>query len=433
MESTKSLNTADYIVSVIEHLAETDFEVPHCVFYGIPDKYPLDGILDKVLQASQLKYVTKTVITDGNLTMRSFEMSPNPSLLIIQGTAISLETPAFLMKFKPSTRVLLLYYSQTDQVSKYERLLTYLSYYNVVYLDEPNKLPSPDRLFKPSFKRNMRGRPISYCSRFPLPKKHILIKWVEDTATFMNTTAHEHMSLKRINNHFGILLTNVPCDRVLLVPRSPLHVIELLALPFSWHVWTTLILLLISVEVAHLAVPKTFRNEPILMVVCGFERYDLHKADRIEKMALFSLIVLLFFMTRAYETRLLSMMVSRPATRDINTVQDLVESGVRIKSDLLAGNAFLDDQHLKSLVVNSTKNSVLNMDGVHAYMTERFLANLVLPKYYDPEQRMNRYHIMDESVGIAHVGFFLRVRSPLVDVFGHTMTVLARERNPRTC
>ncbi|KAL1373610.1 hypothetical protein pipiens_020440, partial [Culex pipiens pipiens] len=118
------------------------------------------------------------------------------------------------------------------------------------------------------------------------------------------------------------------------------------------------------------------------------------------------------------------MMVSRPASRDINTVQELIESGVRIRHDLGTGNAILEDHNLKSVVVNASKNSVLNMDGVHAYMTERFLANLVLPKYYDPEQRMNRYHIMDESVGIAHVGFFLRVRSPLVDVFGHTMTVL---------
>lgn len=467
MESTKSLNTADYIVSVIEHLAKTDYGVPHCVFYGTLDRYPLNGTLEKVLQSTRLESVTKTVITDGNLYMQSFELPPDPTLIIMDGTVISQETPPFLMKFEPRTRVIMLYH-QAVRVAEYEMYLTFLAYYNVVHLDEFNQrtvlvdiveravlkeLPRPDRLFKQTLKRNMRGRPIRYCNIFTLPKKHILVRWVKDTATFMNTTIRavintctdgvlnlcykehlrkanvdvsltEHLSPQIIPNHFGILQTNVLFDRVLLAPRSPLQMVQLLTLPFSWQVWTTLILLLISVEVIHLAVPRTFRNEPILMVVCGFERYDLHKADRCEKMALFSLIVLLFFMSRAYETRLLSMMVSRPATRDINTIQDLVESGIRIKHDLLTGTAFLDDHNLKSLVVNSTKNSVLNMDGVHAYITERFLAKLVLPKYYDPEQRMNRYHIMDESVGIAHVGFFLRVRSPLVDMFGHTMTVL---------
>ncbi|KAL1397452.1 hypothetical protein pipiens_009750 [Culex pipiens pipiens] len=64
------------------------------------------------------------------------------------------------------------------------------------------------------------------------------------------------------------------------------------------------------------------------------------------------------------------------------------------------------------------------MDLVHAYMSDRFIAELVLPKYYDPAQRMNRYRIMEESVGIAHMGFFVDLRSPLVDVLGHTMTVL---------
>ncbi|XP_039440152.1 uncharacterized protein LOC120421072 [Culex pipiens pallens] len=467
MESTKSLNTADYIVSVIEHLAETDYGVPHCVFYGTSDKYPLNGTLEMVLQSTRLESVTKTVITDGTLSMQTFELPPDPTLIIMDGTVISKQTPPFLMKFKPSTRVIMLY-PQAVRVAEYEMYLTYLAYYNVVHLDEFNQrtvvvdiveravlkqLPRPDRLFKHTFKRNMRGRPIRYCNIFTLPKRHIWVRWVKDTATFINTTIQEvlntctdgvlnlcykehlrkanvdvslteHISPQIIPNHFGILQTNVLLDRVLLAPRSPLQMVQLLTLPFSWHVWTALILLLISVEVIHLAVPKTFRNEPILMVVCGFERYDLHKADRIEKMALFSLIVLLFFMSRAYETRLLSMMVSRPATRDFNTVQDLVESGVMIRHDLQTGTAILDDHNLKSLVVNSTKNSVLDMDGVHAYMTERFLANLVLPKYYDPEQRMNRYHIMDESVGIAHVGFFLRVRSPLVDVLGHTMTVL---------
>lgn len=467
MESTKSLNTADYIVSVIEHLAKTDYGVPHCVFYGTSDRYPLNGTLEKVLQSTRLESVTKTVITDGNLYMQSFELPPDPTLIIMDGTVISQETPPFLMKFEPRTRVIMLYH-QAVRVAEYEMYLTFLAYYNVVHLDEFNQrtvlvdiveravlkeLPRPDRLFKQTLKRNMRGRPIRYCNIFTLPKKHILVRWVKDTATFMNTTIRavintctdgvlnlcykehlrkanvdvsltEHLSPQIIPNHFGILQTNVLFDRVLLAPRSPLQMVQLLTLPFSWQVWTTLILLLISVEVIHLAVPRTFRNEPILMVVCGFERYDLHKADRCEKMALFSLIVLLFFMSRAYETRLLSMMVSRPATRDINTIQDLVESGIKIKHDLLTGTAFLDDHNLKSLVVNSTKNSVLNMDGVHAYITERFLAKLVLPKYYDPEQRMNRYHIMDESVGIAHVGFFLRVRSPLVDMFGHTMTVL---------
>ncbi|XP_052563020.1 uncharacterized protein LOC120423482 [Culex pipiens pallens] len=155
---------------------------------------------------------------------------------------------------------------------------------------------------------------------------------------------------------------------------------------------------------------------PILTVVCGFEKYDLHKANQWEKILLLSLIVLMFFITQAYEIKLLSMMISRPATKELKTLAELRSSGVKIKADFLRHPGTKNNPQLENLVINGSEE-IFNMDMVHAYVLDREWAKVVLPMYYDPVQRLQRYSIMEQSLGVYPVMFMLQKRGPFMEHF----------------
>ncbi|KAL1375715.1 hypothetical protein pipiens_004599 [Culex pipiens pipiens] len=173
-------------------------------------------------------------------------------------------------------------------------------------------------------------------------------------------------------------------------------------------------------EVVHLVLPNIFRNEPILTVVCGYEKYDLHKSNAWEKILLLSLIVLMFFITQAYEIKLLSMMISRPATKELKTLAELQSSGVKIKADFLRHPGTKNNPQLENLVVNGSEE-IFNMDMVHAYILDREWAKIMLPMYYDPVQRLQRYSIMEQSLGVYPVMFMLQKRGPFMEHFGTTL------------
>ncbi|KAL9697124.1 hypothetical protein quinque_000565 [Culex quinquefasciatus] len=78
---------------------------------------------------------------------------------------------------------------------------------------------------------------------------------------------------------------------------------------------------------------------------------------------------------------------------------------------------------LGSIMVNSTE-TILNMDKIHAHIVEREVAELVLPKYYDPVQRLYRYSILDQSLGTIPRLYILSLRNPFKPVLEYTNAAL---------
>lgn len=231
-------------------------------------------------------------------------------------------------------------------------------------------------------------------------------------------------TIKEIDKTFFIfLLTTLTKEQIVLVPRNPISTEELFMIPFQWQVWATILVLLLVFEAVTLIFPSIFRNDPFLLAICGFERYNLHKARCLERILFISLIALMFFIIRAYETKFLSFMMSKPVTRDIRTIQDLVDFKAKIKYNRLA-TPFVDDQReLNGLLVNSN-DSLLKMDLIHAYIAERSLSQLkLLPRYYDPVNKLYRYSIMEQTLGMFSVVYEFAPRSPLIDSFGYALTV----------
>lgn len=207
--------------------------------------------------------------------------------------------------------------------------------------------------------------------------------------------------------NYQTLLTNIMTEAVIAVPRSALNLVQLFMMPFCWQVWTIVILILVMVEILHLTSPLSFRNDPIMLVLCGYESFTLHRAERREKFLLLPLIVLMFFVTCAYETKLLALMTSKPASRNIRTIAELVESGIKIKADLLTDIMLTDNPTIRESIVNSTVD-FFNLDLVHAYILKATAAKFLVSRYFDPDQRLHRYALLDEAYTVEPIVFILR-------------------------
>lgn len=117
------------------------------------------------------------------------------------------------------------------------------------------------------------------------------------------------------------------------------------------------------------------------------------------------------------------MMTSKPASKEIRTLEELVESGIKIKVDLLYDLTTAKHPIIKEVLVNGTVD-FLNLDMVHAYFLQNTIAKLLASRYYDPDQRIHRYVVLDESYTVEPIAFVLGKRSPLKEVFEFTLTML---------
>ncbi|EDS28182.1 conserved hypothetical protein [Culex quinquefasciatus] len=289
------------------------------------------------------------------------------------------------------------------------------------------------------------------------------MRWLQETSLYLNTTVNEvlhscsstvrddltdkcfmaHMvtnkvdfdlwiySVRKIDKVlFHVLLTSMTEDLVILVPRFPINTFQLFTMPFLWPVWVTLLLLLGSLEVIKFLFPVRFKNDPVLLIVCGYERYNLHKASILEKSVLISFVFLMFLMTRAYETKILSFMVSKPATQEIRSFQDMAQSGVKLKYNPKVNPFVFEERALRDLLVESN-DTLPNLDLIHAYIAERSISELkLIPMYYDPVNKMYRYSVMEQSFGMFPVVYKFSARSPLKAVFGFTLTTFIEKRAP---
>lgn len=122
-----------------------------------------------------------------------------------------------------------------------------------------------------------------------------------------------------------------PVRLIILAPRGRiLEMFELFSYPFNADLWTLILALVAGFSLTSTLVPNLFENDPFLLSVCGFERYSLHRARSHEKIILFSLVTLFFFITNAYENKFISLMTSYPRVKDPETLDDLRQAGTRI-------------------------------------------------------------------------------------------------------
>lgn len=211
----------------------------------------------------------------------------------------------------------------------------------------------------------------------------------------------------------GYLQTPLPVDNVLLVPNGrPLNVVELFFRPFQTELWIAFFIGTIVIKMISLLVPNHFRNDVLLLPICGFERYNLNHTGQNEKLVILTLILLFFFISNAYETKIISLMTNKPRVGTFNTFQDILDTKTTVKAD---HQLALEFPFFSTLYQNGTKQDYIQLDGTSAYMTGGlFGQTLVLRKVnWDYESNQPRYKVMDERFAMV-VGFYpLPVKSAL--------------------
>ncbi|KAL1377919.1 hypothetical protein pipiens_015929, partial [Culex pipiens pipiens] len=352
-ESISSENLSNYLVSVVQHLIATSPGTPHCVFIGLAK---FDTSLESVLRDPKLDSVTKTVITQPLPTLLTDSSIPSdPLVIFIQAGGFSMFIAKLLLKFSPSSRMVVVYKKKLDFMA-FEYLISFLFYYKTASVQD-------------FVEANLRGKPVTYMTRRPLPGEHVMINVVKDLASFMNSTA------QRSNHTCSIERTNVR-DRC-----------------YRQH----------------------FEDNVINIDLSGYMVSEPFTCSHFE-------CILTSIQNDGAMLRNSSPSSSTDPPPKIKTFADLIESNVKIKANLLQHPSITADPVFGQLMVNSSE-TIFNMDAASAHIIDRRWARLVLPMYYDRVQRLHRYRIMDQSLGKIPTLFILQHRSPLREALEFVLAV----------
>lgn len=372
-----------------------------CVLYDITQR-PFENDFHLILESPRLGNVVKYIV-NGTYHEGLAQIEPEPSLLILHPGNDSDHLEAnmkhlqgFLSLFKPTTKVLVLIDSYNEVLvgkicfaihtvkytySAYVERLGMLAYFcNGANCWGWPRVPQPMYLFSYG-RRWIQGRNISY-----IGEEYFCFAWnqhwLNEVTRYLGTDSVElqhncnglgskfYECILRntagkydiiFNNawavphdikNFLVLCTSRPIFMRILVPKDrPLNAIELMLMPFSGPAWCLILAILLLIEIVKHIFPQHFINDPFLLAVCGFERHDLHRAGRWEKAVFLALIILMFFLTNAFETKIVSLMTSKPSIQRIKTLTDLFQSDVKFRYDLENSPHLADDLVVGPLIV----------------------------------------------------------------------------------
>ncbi|XP_038122074.1 uncharacterized protein LOC119770736 isoform X2 [Culex quinquefasciatus] len=455
-------NFLDYPLEIIDYLLENHFGTFECIFWDIAQN---SDVLSELMKSPTLQYVTKYVVQG---SYRSKLLPKNPSLLVIHPGNIyelaphikSQDIYRFLFTINPSTKVFVFW--NIDDVNVFPQMqwvLFQCKFNNVVFFDtkkttvilnslarhsviEDDVKPYPKNSLK-WLKDQLRGSTIFYNRGENNAKYHPKHKWVMVTAKYLNGKALEYrktedgptgadifiersVALATMDEHFRMFFEKTPAVGRVVVPRGrSLNAVEIMVLPFDWQVWTMLVVILVSAEVAKRFMPDVFQNDPVMLVVCGFERYNLHHAGRSERIVLQSLIVLMFFITNAFETKIVSLMVDRPSAPTAQKLKDFDKYGLKFRSELDKNPNGVNNSITGKYLVNGPRIELWETIPGFAKYINQDMADLVPKVSYDFERDQSWFVVLDErflsnSILIHRCGF----RSPYMQIFRFTHDAL---------
>lgn len=184
-------------------------------------------------------------------------------------------------------------------------------------------------------------------------------------------------------------------------------------------------LTLTLIETISLIFPALFKNDPFLLVVCGFEKYNLHHASSTEKISLLSMIIFFFLVLNAYGTKMIAFMTDKPSVGNIETLKELADSGLKITADLVINDRFASDQRLGSMMVHKPINLHSKLDGEHAHLcTDLEAAFLVsLRRNYHFKLNRPKYLIVSGWKETRIIYYIVGWISPFAEMFYYTQKV----------
>ncbi|KAL9697338.1 hypothetical protein quinque_000779 [Culex quinquefasciatus] len=448
-----------YTESVILQLALSQPGTFECVLFDMHKQHPFEVVLGDLMRSPKLGHVVKYAVS-GSFAGETFHYPEDPSLVVIhagrsyqfardvprKGTVVnssdklvSMDGVSAYLATRSKARLYLpiFYFDYNLQRNSYVILDDHLGMLIGAFLTSNHNplqeiLEWSERAFFEGGLLNL------YTAHFQLESVHAMQKFRPRTAAKVMLTIDDllpaWLSLavgtvasgvlfcgelligRSVNNTMSLIYLKDPETHVILVPRGKtLNVFELFKAPFTTEAWIVLLLIIISLEVLSFILPAQFKNDPALLLICGLERYDLHKANRWEKMILFAFIVFFFLMTNAYETKIISMMASKPTHRSIRTFEELVKAGIPTKANF--NHVIKLDLGLLNETLQNATEDLSSMDGVSAYLATRTKSEIFLPiQYFDDSLQRTSYVIMAETLGLLIGALQTSDRNPLQDV-----------------
>lgn len=467
-----------YVLRSIEFEASVQSGPSSLVLLDATPQYPFNNILSAILRAPRLSHVVKYVV-NGSWHKNLEKLPWNPSMLaihpgndVVHLTRTSDAIKAVLELFNPTTKVLVFIdYSNMAVVKAISNLIFKVKFASMVFFEVRStrvvlwnplrytrwtKAPAPMFLFT-WLRRSMSGRPITFYGDEPLVEFHWNVFWMQEVARYLGTEASEyrhycdlyqgddwHHCLARQDHilrnidirlqfvkmlpnprrDFGTVVTGAPLNIKVGIPRDrPLNVAELMVMPFSWNVWLLLVAILLLAEVMKQLFPNLFQNDPTMLVLCGFERHNLHQAGQVEKISYLSMIILIFFASNAFETKMLSMMVSKPAIQRIKTLADLLQSDLKFYEDL-EGKPHLVNQSLFGKMMIQGVPDPFDTDPGIGMIIEQDAAGILELTAFDYERMQPWYVLLDLEYHIGYEMYDVSERNPNAEFFRYVHTIL---------
>ncbi|XP_038120317.1 uncharacterized protein LOC6049378 [Culex quinquefasciatus] len=218
------------------------------------------------------------------------------------------------------------------------------------------------------------------------------------------------------------IFSNVPVIDQLIVPKGrTLPILEVFFMPYSRSVWALILGVLFTVEIISLLKPSLFKNNPMLLVVCGFEQISLHRTGIFERIVLQILVVVFVFLLNSYEIKITSLMTAKPLSKTPKTLNDLVELRINVKIDSRFNPYLAENPQIGDLVINGTID-YQDLDGVSAYNIDvNWMHYMAHVPYLDYYRRQKGYCLLQETLGSGVIGYYTAYRMPLYEHFRQSL------------
>lgn len=136
-----------------------------------------------------------------------------------------------------------------------------------------------------------------------------------------NSTTTYDFGLNTLSNTIMIneicLHSIVPITIQIAAPSGQkLTLINLFVLPFRSELWIFLLALILFCVMLMIVLPHRFKNNLILLPLCGFERNAFHQVTSLEKTVLAVLTVIYFVLATAYEAKISAFLADYPYKSD---------------------------------------------------------------------------------------------------------------------
>ncbi|EDS36795.1 conserved hypothetical protein [Culex quinquefasciatus] len=249
------------------------------------------------------------------------------------------------------------------------------------------------------------------------------VNFIQETARHINASLSlvRHDNLNGRNLHYktidivlnrfnmarlGSLVSVEPFSYTVYVPRGRrLTQFELFVAPFRPLVWILLGCLLVSFKVLEFIFPRKLRRNFTFLTFFGFlNSANLTRITRVETFSIVLITIVMFFLFRAYETKVIAMMVNTPYLSTVKTLQQLVDTKFPIKLDFRNVGIVYSMPKLNKLVVKDIEHLSSPLDGVSAYLLRSDWADAIIfdPRNVDPISKMPLYVPVNEKLMISN-------------------------------